>query len=418
MGLFLVAALLSINTDEAAACSPRTFSSIQPPQDYGQEVAPSPQADEAPAETAAEQEPDPLATDEIPVEEVVPAPPAPWVPPPAVCSFIYRMGFPVLGGGDPGWSVFGEPREGGARLHAGVDILAPKMTPVVAVRAGTVIGVHDSRGDCCWVVVRHDDGWMSMYVHLNDDTYGNTDGEGIGIRPGLFQGVRVGQGELIGWIGDSGNAKGGPPHLHFELWTPWGEPVDPGPSLVAARRVTHPAFGLDGVVPDDYGGAFIDYRSLLGGRVFDTATALGMPTWCDQWGVFACPDSVATRETVTHWITALSGSTHLPYVVFAVDFVHLDPVTHLSTWEDCSTPPLCGQPVTRGQLAMLVVAALEPQATLDEMQAIDWLHARGQIDGCDPGGLDPSQPMSREGALKMLLRAWGYLPTPPCGLIS
>jgi hypothetical protein len=415
VGILLAAAFVAVSAvdaEVAAACSPRTFSSIQPPELHHDEVASDTDVAEQPVgETSGA-----LGTVETPVDDVAATPPAPWTPPPAVCSFIYRMEFPVLGGGDPGWSVFGEPREGGARLHAGVDVLAPKMTPVVAVRSGTVIGVHDDPGNCCWMVVRHDDGWMSMYVHLNDDTVGTDDGEGIGIRPDLAVGVRVEQGEMIGWVGDSGNAEGGPPHLHFELWTPWGEPVDPGPSLVAARRRAHPALESEGL-PSAYSGAFIDYRTPVGGQVFDTATALGLPAWCDSWAVRSCPGAVATRESVTRWMTALSGDSHLPYVVFEVDFVHVDPVTHMSQWADCSTPPLCGQPVTRGQLATLILANRQPALALDEAQAIGWLHARGQIDACSPDGLDPLQPLSREGALRMLLRAWGYLSTPPCDLI-
>jgi hypothetical protein len=79
---------------------------------------------------------------------------------------------------------------------------------------------------------------------------------------------------------------------------------------------------------------------------------------------------------------------------------------------------MCGQPVTRGEVAQLIVGALHPELVLDSAQAIAFLHTRGQIDACDPRGLDPSEELSRIGALKMLLRAWGYLHTPPCGLIS
>ena len=152
--------------------------------------------------------------------------------------FVYPMVFPLVGLRPAGVQVtrsFGDPRPGG-RHHEGVDILAPKLTPVVAVADGTVRWMHDTRrGDCCDLAILHDDGWRSRYIHLNDDTPGTDDGEGYGIAPGLRVGARVRAGQLIGYVGDSGNAEHSVPHLHFELRRPDGTPVDPYPSLVAAE---------------------------------------------------------------------------------------------------------------------------------------------------------------------------------------
>ena len=443
MGLLLVAALISVAPEDAAACSPRTFTSIQPPAAGTQQVAPEPDTSDAqgagpedapapdqqpPAEEAAPVEPapdEPVYDETAPVDEpadgaaaeAAPAEPATWKPPPPVCSYVYRMGFPVVGGGSPGWSLFGEPRDGGVRLHAGVDILAPKLTPVVAVRSGTVSTVRNAPGDCCWVAVRHDDGWLSMYVHLNNDSAGTNDGQGVGIRPGLSEGDRVEQGELLGWIGNSGNAEGGPPHIHFELRTPWGEPIDPGPSLYSARRRAHPAF-LDVPLDSAYSGAFIDYGAEAAADIFDTATALGLPAWCDTWGVRACPGNIATREAVSRWITALTGDVESPFLYFTLEHPVDDPTPYLSAYATCATPPVCSQPVTRGEVAQLIVAAIHPEQTFDQATSIALLHARGHIDSCDPRGLDVTEELTRTGALRMLLRAWGYLHAPPCGLIS
>jgi hypothetical protein len=254
-----------------------------------------------------------------------------------------------------------------------------------------------------------------MYVHLNNDTVGTNDGRGVGIRPGLAEGDRVEQGQLLGWIGDSGNAEGGPPHIHFELRTPWGEPIDPGPSLYSARRRAHQAF-VDNQLDVHYSGAYIDNG--VAGAIFDTATALGLPSWCDTWGVQACPGNVATRDAVNRWITALSGDDTVPYLYFTADRLVDDPTAHLSIYNDCENPLVCAQPVTRGEVAQLVVASMQPDAALDQVAAIAFLHARGQIDVCDPAGLDPSQQMTRVGTLRMLLRAWGYFNSPPCGQIT
>lgn len=129
---------------------------------------------------------------------------------------------------------FGEPRPKGRR-HQGVDIAAAKMTPVVAVASGTIEWLNDTPGEsCCAVALLHDTGWHSRYIHLNDDTPGTDDGRVVGIVKGLQVGDQVQAGQLIGWVGDSGNATA--PHLHFELLGPDGAAVDPYESLQAAAQ--------------------------------------------------------------------------------------------------------------------------------------------------------------------------------------
>jgi peptidoglycan hydrolase-like protein with peptidoglycan-binding domain len=123
-------------------------------------------------------------------------------------------------------------------LHHAQDIMAAKMTPVVAAAKGTVTYVNWSTNPndlnperCCAIVVKHDDGWQSWYVHLNNDTPGTDDGQGWGIAPGMLPGTRVDAGDLIGWVGDSGNAENTPPHLHLELYDPDGVIVNPFDAL-------------------------------------------------------------------------------------------------------------------------------------------------------------------------------------------
>jgi peptidoglycan hydrolase-like protein with peptidoglycan-binding domain len=151
----------------------------------------------------------------------------------------YPLVFPVVGEywyGDWFWAL----RAGG--FHHGHDVFADKMTPVVAVASGTVLRVNGSTSPahlnperCCSVVILHDDGWQSFYVHLNNDTPGTDDGLGWGVAPGIVPGTRVDAGDHIGWVGDSGNAETTPPHLHFELRDPDGIPVNSFTSLRAAE---------------------------------------------------------------------------------------------------------------------------------------------------------------------------------------
>lgn len=125
-------------------------------------------------------------------------------------------------------------------FHTGQDLMADKMTPVVAVASGVVRLVnwtsksHMNPGRCCSVVIKHDDGWESWYIHLDNDTTGTDDGNGWGIKRAISPGVRVEAGQHIAWVGDSGNAENTDPHVHFELRDPSGTVVNSYSSLVAA----------------------------------------------------------------------------------------------------------------------------------------------------------------------------------------
>ena len=150
---------------------------------------------------------------------------------------IYPMVFPVQG--ENRFSdTFGAPR-GGGRLHVGQDIMADKGVPVVAVADGVVRWTGST---CCYLAIEHEDGWESWYIHLNNDTQlpdgtFTDDGLGNGFAEGIERGARVSAGQLIGWVGDSGNAERVAPHLHFELRDPNGVPYNPYESLRAAYPV-------------------------------------------------------------------------------------------------------------------------------------------------------------------------------------
>lgn len=159
---------------------------------------------------------------------------------------MYDLVFPVAGAnhyGDHFWHTRGSGE------HHAVDIMADKMTPVVAVADGRITYMNgsgnqawvDRNGRCCTLQVTHDDGWVSKYIHLNNDSAGTDDGQGWGIAPDIRIGTRVAAGQLIGWVGDSGNAENTPPHLHFELMDPNRVIVDPYLSLRAAETGVAPA---------------------------------------------------------------------------------------------------------------------------------------------------------------------------------
>jgi murein DD-endopeptidase MepM/ murein hydrolase activator NlpD len=101
--------------------------------------------------------------------------------------------------------TFGAPREGGRR-HRGIDILAPRGTPVLAALDGRVVGVQDGgAGGRALHLLDRSGSYVMYYAHL--DRYAD----------GVRRGRSVRQGDVLGYVGSTGNAHGGSPHLHFEV---------------------------------------------------------------------------------------------------------------------------------------------------------------------------------------------------------
>lgn len=101
---------------------------------------------------------------------------------------------------------FDDPRSGG-RTHEALDILAPRGTPVVAVEDGTIAGLDPSQGGGGIVVYQFDPTgeFVYYYAHLE------------GLTEGLVKGQAVKRGDVLGFVGSSGNAPPGTPHLHFAI---------------------------------------------------------------------------------------------------------------------------------------------------------------------------------------------------------
>ena len=114
-------------------------------------------------------------------------------------------------------SFFGDPRDGGRRRHQGVDIFAPRGTPALAAADGRVVRVGSNRlgGKTVWLFAE-ELGLALYYAHLD--------------RQEVRRGERVRAGEIVGRVGNTGNARNTPPHLHFGVRD--GRAVDPWPFLV------------------------------------------------------------------------------------------------------------------------------------------------------------------------------------------
>lgn len=92
------------------------------------------------------------------------------------------------------------------RTHHAIDIHAPRGTPVIAVVDGTIRKLHNGARGGLAIYLMDDDGTTRYYyAHLD------------GYAQGLYEGQRVQRGEIIGYVGDTGNAQPGDYHLHFSV---------------------------------------------------------------------------------------------------------------------------------------------------------------------------------------------------------
>lgn len=128
--------------------------------------------------------------------------------------------------------TFTDAREGGARVHDAIDIMAPRGTPVLAASAGTLEKLFTSNAGGLTIYVRSPDRrTITYYAHL--DAYAR----------GLAEGQQVRAGQQLGTVGFTGNADPSAPHLHFAIMqtTPdanWWEPataINPYPVLSGRR---------------------------------------------------------------------------------------------------------------------------------------------------------------------------------------
>ena len=124
------------------------------------------------------------------------------------------LGFPVGGQAKANiGSFFGDGRDENSRKHEGIDIFSKFHTPVVAAASGTVVRVNENNlgGRVVWMRPTGKD-YTLYYAHLDKQT--------------TTEGQQVKPGDTLGLMGNTGNAKNTPPHLHFGIYTSAGA-IDP-----------------------------------------------------------------------------------------------------------------------------------------------------------------------------------------------
>jgi hypothetical protein len=216
--------------DSAPAEPPRPEDTV--PCDCGRNEEPGLDREDlapAPIEDRAEASPDAAG------EDVVPAPPPPEreveqavgeseAVDPLVSLIARGLSVPVLGvRREELRDSFAELR-GAARRHEAIDILAPRNTPVVAVEDGTIAKLFTSHGGGGLTIYQFDDNGRFAYYYAHLERYAG----------GLAEGARVRRGQVIGFVGTSGNAPPDTPHLHFAVYRlnedrRWweGDPLNP-----------------------------------------------------------------------------------------------------------------------------------------------------------------------------------------------
>ena len=129
-----------------------------------------------------------------------------------ICPIKYKSDI-IIRNDNRGDGLFAASRSG-RRIHKGLDLLAQVGTVVYATKSGRVVSATQNKGMGKYIIIRHRDNIISIYGHLSDIFIGKGD--------------YVRQGQLIGSVGKTGNARAADmlPHLHFEIRKD-GVPQDP-----------------------------------------------------------------------------------------------------------------------------------------------------------------------------------------------
>lgn len=138
------------------------------------------------------------------------------------------LAFPVSGRDSrAAQSFFGAARDGGRRSHHGIDIFAPRGTPVVAAAPGLVrnVGTSNLGGKVVWLYDAKRNQSL-YYAHLDSQL----------VRSGAIVNI----GDTLGLVGNTGNARSTPPHLHFGIYQRGEGPVDPFPFVRGTRSTPAP----------------------------------------------------------------------------------------------------------------------------------------------------------------------------------
>jgi murein DD-endopeptidase MepM/ murein hydrolase activator NlpD len=174
----------------------------------------------------------PTTEPDVAAPELPPTPPQDWP--------VRAVTFPVAGP----VTYYGACRGGPTcpRRHIGNDLIGQRLQPLIAAADGVVTHLVRDHPTAGWgLVIKDADGWEYRYYHVNNDSPGTDDGSDPAqwrLAPGITEGTAVKAGQVVAYLGDSGNSELSVPHLHFEIHLPDGSPIDPYRSLRASELAT------------------------------------------------------------------------------------------------------------------------------------------------------------------------------------
>ncbi|MGH8911797.1 MAG: S-layer homology domain-containing protein, partial [Acidimicrobiia bacterium] len=264
-------------------------------------------------------------------------------------------------------------------------------------------------------------------IHLNNDSPGTDDGLAWGIAPGIERGVAVTAGQLIGWVGDSGNAEWSGSHLHFEIRVE-GAAVNSYPSLLVASPPP------ETLMVNPWNGIFADDDGSPHEADIEKLAADGTTKGCNPpANTNYCPERLITRGEISAFIrrTLALSSSDVDHFTDDTATIFEDDINAVATAGigfGCTATEFCpDQPLLRDEMAEMLVRAfkeLHPEMyanpegidffTDDDaspwQDAINLLMAAGVTKGCNPPDNDnfcPDRPLIRAELASFFVRALG-----------
>ncbi len=335
------------------------------------------------------------------------------------------MVFPLISDRDPLSDSFDDCRSGCDRTHGATDIMRPKMTPVVAVADGVVSWIGTvQEGNCCYLFIDHPGDYKTGYIHLNNDTPGTDDGLGNGIVDGITEGTIVRKGQLIGWVGDSGNAEYAGSHLHFEIryyGNGYEERINPYPYLLTAPILSEPG-GAPVLEPEPFiGPSFTDDDGSPHEQDIERLLELGVTRGCSETEY--CPQESITRGQMAAFVYRYldMSDTGLPTPYIDTDdhafSMEIAAITDAGIGFGCSEFDFCPDaPLTRQEMARFLVGTFDipvpvsPSDVFDDIagnpfaEYIEAIEAVGVTLGCTDTSYCPDLAVTREQMASFFVR--------------
>jgi hypothetical protein len=212
-----------------------------------------------------------------------------------------------------------------AHYHSGIDLAARNGTPILAAANGTVIQAGREADGAVVVKIRHDDGYVTLYGHLQP----NLD---------VKVGDRVSRGQEIGAEGSTGNSTG--PHLHFALYDKAGKAIDPTQYITSGRLPDSLTLASPSSISDP-----------------------GSTSWESSASVLARFDAVASKIPYAAQIRSAAIANGIDPLLLA-SLVSNESSFHANSVSSCGAQGLT-QLMPRTASGMGVTNALDPQQNLD-----------------------------------------------------